>query len=79
MPKVTFTESRDVKDHTGKVVQSFAAGKTYDMSEDIAYRWIRRQVAHLAAEKPAAKPKEELPKEEDPKVFGKRKPPVTQK
>ena len=76
MPKVTFTQSRDVKDHTGKVVQSFVAGKTYDMTDDIAYRWIRRQVAHLAAEKPAAKPQVEVQKEEDPKVFGKRKPPV---
>ena len=79
MPKVTFTENREVKDHEGKVVQSFEAGKTYDMTDDIAYRWIRRQVAYKATEKP--KPKEKPPekKEKDDKTFGKRTPPITQK
>ena len=78
MPKVTFTENREVADHTGKVVQSYKAGKTYDMTDDIAYRWIRRQVAYEATAKPKVpKPKEERKEEEEPTTFGKRKPPVT--
>jgi hypothetical protein len=75
MPKVTFTETREVVGPDGKVAQSYEAGKTYDMTDDIAYRWIRRQVAYLATEKPVAKPKAEEQKEADPKVFAKRKPP----
>ena len=79
MPRVTFTENREITDHTGKVTQSFEAGKTYEMTDDIAYRWIRRQVAHEATEKP--KPKEKPPekKEKDETTFAKRKPPITQK
>jgi len=77
MPRVTFRENREVKDHTGKVVQSFEAGKTYEMTDDIAYRWTRRQVAYLATEKPPAKPKELEPeKDKDTKTFAKRKAPI---
>ena len=79
MPKVTFTKNREVLDHDGNVTESYEAGKTYDLPDNIAYRYIRRQIAHKATEKP--KPKEKPPekKEKDETTFAKRKPPITQK
>ena len=79
MPKIKFLDDRDVTDETGKTTQSYKAGKVYDLSDAIAYRWVRRQVA-VPVEEPAEKPKvEKKPKpkeEEDPAVFAKRQPPA---
>lgn len=51
--KVLFTKSREVKDGAGKVTDTFAAGKEYDLSPESAERWIRRGVAVVAPPAPA--------------------------
>ena len=82
MPKIKFLVDRNITDETGKTTQSYKAGKVYDLSDAIAYRWVRRQVA-VPVEEPAEEPKAtkkpkatEKTEEEDPKVFAKRQPPA---
>ena len=43
--RVRFSEDRTVKDHHGKIVDTFKAGKVYALSYASANRWIIRGVA----------------------------------
>ena len=58
MPRITFTDTRVVRDHLAGTPDEtkFEAGKTYDLPVDSCERWILRGVAHYARElaEPAA-------------------------
>lgn len=43
--RVRFLQDRSVKDHNDIVVESFTAGRVYDLPMASARRWIRRAVA----------------------------------
>ncbi len=45
--KVRFLKDRDVLDHENNVEQSFKVGKVYDLPQQSADRWIRRELAEL--------------------------------
>jgi hypothetical protein len=45
VPVVRFTEDKDVRDHLGRVVQSFRAGQVVELSAASARRWLRRHAA----------------------------------
>lgn len=49
MTRVRFNEHREVRDHLGKVVASFAAGEVVELSAASAKRWLRREAAELVA------------------------------
>jgi len=44
---VRFLEDAVVRDHAGVTVDSFKAGKTYDLSSESARRWVRRGKAEI--------------------------------
>lgn len=45
--KITFLVTKAVKDHSGKIVDEFEKGKSYDLVTASAERWLRRGVAEL--------------------------------
>lgn len=52
--KVIFTQSRKVKDGDGRVVESFEAGKVYELADTSAEWWKLQGCAKDAPPEPAA-------------------------
>lgn len=60
--KVRFLVDRTVQDEEA---QFFAAGETYDLTEDSAEHWLKRGVAELVSNSTAKPKKETKPAEPD--------------
>jgi hypothetical protein len=69
-----FTEDREVKDHEGKVVEAYEAGKTYPFENASSVQhWLNRQVAE-EVDAPAKGPAKPAPKAEAAAAESKPKP-----
>ena len=56
MRHLKFTEGREVKDHDGKVVETYEADETYSFDSDASVaHWLNRQVA-VEVDAPAKDP-----------------------